>query len=203
MFCPKCGTTQSDDLKFCKSCGANLSAVRQAVATRETPQTFDWSKTWLTEMFLSEGERKLRQEELERQLGITPEVRRQREIKAGVITSCVGLAVAIFLKVFMEGIILGAHIPADVAEILGRLWIVGIIPFFVGLGLLINGLFVGRHRKGSIRTGSLLEGAGQQQIRAADTSEFLPPGASVTEQTTRQLEGFDQRRRDSNVASDR
>ena len=38
MFCPQCGTNQSDELKFCKSCGANLSAVRQAVTTHETPE---------------------------------------------------------------------------------------------------------------------------------------------------------------------
>jgi len=23
MFCPQCGTSQGDELKFCKSCGAN------------------------------------------------------------------------------------------------------------------------------------------------------------------------------------
>ena len=32
MFCPQCGSTQNDELKFCKSCGVNLDAVRQALA---------------------------------------------------------------------------------------------------------------------------------------------------------------------------
>jgi uncharacterized membrane protein YvbJ len=27
MFCPQCGANQSDDLKFCNLCGANLQAV--------------------------------------------------------------------------------------------------------------------------------------------------------------------------------
>jgi len=36
MFCPQCGIRQSEELKFCKSCGANLYAVRQVVTTRET-----------------------------------------------------------------------------------------------------------------------------------------------------------------------
>ncbi|MGI8565940.1 MAG: hypothetical protein ACR2LZ_05595, partial [Pyrinomonadaceae bacterium] len=71
MFCPQCGINQSDELKFCKSCGANLYAVRQVVATRETDEKFDWSKTWVAEMFLSEGERKKRDASLERQRGIT------------------------------------------------------------------------------------------------------------------------------------
>jgi hypothetical protein len=69
MFCPQCGTSQSDDLKFCKSCGANLFAVRQVVTTpgpvsqvggkpaRESDQKFDWSKTFVAEMMLSASER--------------------------------------------------------------------------------------------------------------------------------------------------
>src|SRR2546421_190368 len=100
MFCPRCGSNQNDDLKFCKTCGANLHAVRQAVDTRETEEKFDWSKTWVAEMFLSEQERKRRKEEFNRQLGMTPEVRRYNEIKAGVITSSVGIALAIFLYVY-------------------------------------------------------------------------------------------------------
>ena len=40
MFCPQCGSNQSDDLKFCKACGANLQAVRLAVAARESGLNF-------------------------------------------------------------------------------------------------------------------------------------------------------------------
>src|SRR5713226_7510372 len=107
MFCPQCGTSQSDELKFCKSCGANLFAVRQAVATRETGEKFDWSKTWVAEMMLTQEEREKRKEEIERQRGITPESRRHKEIKAGVITASVGVGLAVFLFVLMQGIILG------------------------------------------------------------------------------------------------
>ena len=89
MFCPQCGINQTEELKFCNLCGANLHAVRQAVATRETDDKFDWSKTWVAEMFLSEAERKRRlqeqksiEHELESQRGITPEVKRYNEIKA-------------------------------------------------------------------------------------------------------------------------
>jgi hypothetical protein len=31
MYCPKCGTQNSEDVKFCRSCGANLSLVPQAL----------------------------------------------------------------------------------------------------------------------------------------------------------------------------
>jgi hypothetical protein len=103
MFCPQCGANQSEELKFCNLCGANLQAVRLAAATREAGEKFDWSKTWVAEMFLSEEERKRRNRQLEHERGVTPEVKRYNEIKAGVITSCVGLGVSIFLFFFMQG----------------------------------------------------------------------------------------------------
>src|SRR4026208_801215 len=104
MFCPQCGMNQSDELKFCKSCGLNLHSVRQVVAKRETGEKIDWSKTWVAEMLLSQGERERRKEELELQRGITPEVKRQKEMKAGVITASLGIGIAVFLFVLMQGI---------------------------------------------------------------------------------------------------
>src|SRR6516164_2748553 len=144
MFCPRCGSNQSDELKFCKACGANLYAVRQVVDTRVTNQKFDWSKTWVADMFMSGEEAVRRQAEIERHLGITPATRRYQEIKAGVITSSVGLAVAVFLSIFMDGIIRSGRVSTAAAEILSHLWIVGVIPLFVGLALIINGYFVSR-----------------------------------------------------------
>ena len=87
MFCPKCGSSQNDELKFCTLCGANLFAVRQVVDNREAVEKFDWSRTWVAEMFMSPDEKKRRKEEMERQRGITPEMKRCNEIKAGVITT--------------------------------------------------------------------------------------------------------------------
>jgi hypothetical protein len=34
MYCPKCATQNGDDAKFCRSCGANLSLVPQALTGR-------------------------------------------------------------------------------------------------------------------------------------------------------------------------
>jgi hypothetical protein len=194
MFCPQCGTSQSDELKFCKSCGGNLFAVRQAVTTREPAEKFDWSKTWVADMLLSGAEREKRDEELKRQRGITPEYQSHKEIKAGVITTSVGIAVAIFLSIFMDGIIIGAHIPADTAEILNRLWIVGVIPTFVGLGLLINGLLVKGPKRAAERAAFEKESQ-RQSLPPANTSEFAPSASSVTEHTTRQLMDSDAQKR--------
>jgi hypothetical protein len=204
MFCPKCGATQSDEMKFCKTCGANLQAVRQVIEAGGAGEKFDWSKTWVAEMFLSEGERKKREQELERQRGITPEIKRFNEIKGGVITACVGIALMIFLYVFMMGIVLGGKVPNDTAEIISRIWIAGVIPFFVGLALLINGMFVSKKQvelaRRAERTGPdvLPEVTERQALRAADTAEIIPPGFSVTEGTTKHLSVVGQKMRDPN-----
>jgi hypothetical protein len=193
MFCPQCGSTQSEDLKFCKVCGVNLYAVMQVVAAREPDEKFDWSKTWVQEMFLSADEKKRRKAEIERQSGITPEVKRYNEIKAGVIVSSVGIALAIFLFVFMGGLIASSKVSSDTAEILSRLSVAGVIPLFVGLALITNGVVVSKKLVEAARRGvqmgpeGLEEDANHPSLRSADTNEFLPSPFSVTEQTTKHL----------------
>ncbi len=193
MFCPQCGSTQSEDLKFCKVCGVNLYAVMQVVAAREPDEKFDWSKTWVQEMFLSADEKKRRKAEIERQSGITPEVKRYNEIKAGIIVSSVGIALAIFLFVFMGGLIASSKVSTDAAEILSRLWVAGVIPLFVGLALIANGVIVSKKLVEAARRGSQmgeegLEGdANPPSVRSADTNEFLSSPSSVTEHTTKHL----------------
>ena len=92
MICPRCASNQGDDIKFCTSCGANLQAVREVLQPPDPAGKFNWNNTWVAEMFLSQDERRRRKEEIERERGITPEVRRYNEIKAGVIVSSVGIA---------------------------------------------------------------------------------------------------------------
>ena len=197
MFCPRCGSNQSDELKFCKSCGANLYAVRQVVDTRETGEKIDRSKPWFADMAFSDAESKRRKEELDHRRGITPEVRRYSEIKGGVITGSIGLALAIFLNVFMQGLVLSGKVPPDVAEILSRLWVVGVIPLFVGIALIFNGMFVGKRLAEIARQAALNEPNVPEKdkhtpsLRSADTTEFVPSGFSVTEGTTKHLRSSD------------
>jgi hypothetical protein len=203
MFCPQCGANQSEELKFCNLCGANLQAVRQAVAARETDETgekFDWSKTWVAEMFLSEDERQRRNLKLDCEKGVTAEVKRYNEIKAGVITSCVGLAVSIFLFFLMQGIVLSGQNPSGDNEILSRVWIAGVIPFLIGLGIMINGIFISKkiveieNRKSPSKAkpgalGGQGTNAGARVLHPADTTEFVSPKFSVTEDPTKHLTG--------------
>lgn len=193
MFCPQCGSTQNDDIKFCKACGGNLAAVRQAVAMRDLPEKFDWSKTWVAEMFLSEGERERRKEQLELQRGITPEIKREKELKAGIITSSVGIGVAIFLYVIMQGVIGALHNPGSEVEILSRVWIAGVIPFFIGLGIIAASLFAGRTGQKKARTDSLERGDAYQALPPSDTERFAGAPLSITDQTTRHLEDSDKK----------
>jgi len=174
-----------------------LQAVREVLDPPEGKK-FDWGNTWVAEMFMSGQAAEIRKREMERQLGITPEVKRYNEIKAGVIVSCVGIAVTIFLLVLMQGI--AAHARPEDAEILTRVWVAGLIPFMVGLALIINGVFVSKKmiqvmERGRKETDALEDGGPTPRgLRAPDTSEFIPANmSSVTDETTRHLENVERK----------
>jgi hypothetical protein len=195
MICPRCSSNQVDDIKFCTFCGANLQAVREALDAPE--KKFDWSNTWVAEMFMSGQMAEIRKLEMERRLGITPEVKRYNEVKAGVIVSCAGIGVSIFLHFIMHAI--ANQNPRD-AELLNSVWLAGLIPFMVGVALVINGLVVSKKIVQAIereqeKNPQLEEGTPAKGLRAADTSEFVPTNFSVTDQTTRHLENVERKSR--------
>lgn len=198
MLCPRCGSNQSDEVRFCTSCGGNLHALREALESRDAGKKFDWSDTWVAEMFMSgEAAKRLRFEK-ERQAGITPTMKRYNEIKAGVITSSVGVGIAIFLFVFMQGLL--GNVSPQTGEILSRLWIAGVIPFFVGVGLMINGLVVSKRlaeiQERELKRPGALEGElDQRALPPAEAGEFVPARFSVTEGTTRHLAGSEQQKK--------
>lgn len=194
MICPRCASNQSDEIKFCTSCGANLQAVREALAA--PGKQFDWGDTWVAEMFMSGKANEARKLEMERRLGITPEIKRYNEIKAGVIVSSVGVGVSIFLYFLMHAI--ASQSPARDQDLLNSVWLAGIIPFLVGLALIINGTIVSkrivqaweRDQKGLRQ---LEETPAPRGLHAPNTSEFIPTNMSVTDQTTRHLEGAERK----------
>jgi hypothetical protein len=163
------------------------------LAGRETDEGFDWSKTWVAEMFMSSEEAARHQAKMDRLQGITPEIRRRNEIKAGVITASIGLGLMILLFVLMEGIIAGGQVPPEAVPILTRLWVVGVVPLLVGAALIFNGMFVSK--KGEQKPALSPEAANPEistpsvpeQLPPADTNELFPAGFSVTEETTKHL----------------
>ena len=193
MICPRCSSNQGDDIKFCTSCGANLQAVRDALDAPDAK--FNWNNTWVAEMFMSGQANELRKKEMERRMGITPEVKRYDEIKAGVIVSSIGIGVSIFLYFLMHAI--ANQEPRD-AEILRSVWMAGIIPFMIGIALIINGVVVSKKmvevmEREREKSKSLDEGPAPRGLRSPDTNEFIPANFSVTDQTTRHLENAERK----------
>jgi hypothetical protein len=192
MFCPRCGSGQSEELRFCKACGANLAGVRTVLDNREISQTSDWDKARAAEISMSGGGSERRQLETDHHRGIAAATRRFREIKAGIITSSAGLGAGIFLAVFMQAIIQSGNVSTAAAEIISRLWVVGVIPLLVGIALIINGYFVSKKivelfQHPEKPEPDHLTAANPHLLRAGETTQFLAPGLSVTEGTTKHL----------------
>jgi hypothetical protein len=79
------------------------------------------------------------------------------------------------------------------AEILQSVWLAGLIPFMVGLALVINGVVVSKKmvqviEREQAKAKNLEEGPAPRGLRSPDTNEFIPANFSVTDQTTRHLE---------------
>ena len=200
MWCPRCGSSQRvwwltqdvlEELTFCKECGANLYAVRQVVDKPKKP-TKGLAGTrpgWLR--WFNPPSRQLGGSTLEIASGLIPEVKRYNEIKSGIVTGSVGVALMIFLYVFMEGIIIGGKLSNETAEILSRIWVAGLIPVFVGLAKIFNGVFISKKALASSKrepnSTSELTAEETPAMRSANTAEFLPVNFSVTENTTRLL----------------
>jgi hypothetical protein len=75
-----------------------------------------------------------------------------------------------------------------------------VIPFFVGLALIINGLVVSKkmvevQELEMKRTNALENELDQRALRPAEEGEFVPARFSVTEGTTRHLAGSEQRQK--------
>ncbi len=136
MFCPSCGTETREALKFCKKCGTNLKRVQGVMgkggAGPGINQPTDWNQWWIEE----------HQEKRERDKKKLPEEKRLEEIKTGVITTSVGLAVMVFFSFLFEAIANAAGGPG--ANIIRSLWAVGLVPTLVGLGFIFNGVVVSK-----------------------------------------------------------
>ena len=193
MYCPRCGSNQGEELKFCTVCGSNLPVVRQAADMKVTGEKTDRNKPWFADMTLSDAESKRRKDELDHRRGISAEVRRHNEIKAGVITASLGLATSIFLAIFMQGLVLSGSVSSEAAVILSRLWVAGVIPLFLGIALIFNGVFVSKRlaeitRRAAERGSNLPEkDTNPLGVGSGETTEFIPSGFSVTEGTTKHL----------------
>ncbi|MBO0723891.1 MAG: hypothetical protein J2P41_23905 [Blastocatellia bacterium] len=181
----------NDQTKFCTKCGISLRNIKEAMidekqrgnypnSQSDTPSAHDPRIPWW--LMMAQHYKK------------TPEEKRINEIKAGVITSCVGISLIIFLFLLLGAVSL--DLDPKVVAILKAVRFVGIIPFMIGLGLVFNGIFVSkrlielkREQEQPTRQPSLpsvQETAPVEGLHESPRPPFLD--FSVTETTTTKLQ---------------
>lgn len=213
MFCPSCGLEDKQSNQFCRACGADLRPVRSALAKpdsitnsaatardeigravaakiREMESAYDLKK--VAEDVLPNIEKFLE----------SPAEKRLRRVRAGVVTASVGLGATLLL--FLISL-------ADKEEAF-FLPAAGLIVFFIGLGLIINGLLFtvppkivadnsleAQHQREMDKMGLELAAGFLNPPRASvnlfdsQTNELspakdnVPPFSTVTEPTTQHL----------------
>ena len=140
MYCPTCGSEERQPSQYCRACGTDLRVVRRGL---ERPDTITASAVSAREQISQALADKIRQMETAKDLERvaedvlpqlekfleSPEEKRLRRVRAGVITGLVGLGIS--LVIFLAS--LNAH---DLIPFIA----LGLIAFFVGLGIVINGL---------------------------------------------------------------
>lgn len=134
MFCPTCGIEANDQTKYCTRCGTNLRRIKGVMGKGGAgiAEHADWQRATLEDW---KAEREHRRKK-------SPEEKRINEIKAGVITSSAGLGITIFLGFLFDAIASNASPGGQ--DILRAIPIAGLIPFLVGIGMIVNGYFVSR-----------------------------------------------------------
>lgn len=147
MYCPTCGSEERQLSQYCRACGTDLRVIRaglervdtvtasaasarehisRAVADkiRETQSPADLKK--VAEEVLPEIEKFLE----------SPEEKRLRRIRAGVVFSAIGLG----------GTLVSILLTTQNSEFLGVL-LPAFVMFFIGLGIILNGIFFTLPRK--------------------------------------------------------
>lgn len=147
MYCPSCGSEERQLSQFCRACGTDLRVVRNSL---ENPDAITQSAVSAREHIGMAVADKIRQmksaKDLERvaedvlpyfeKFLESPEERRLRRIRAGVITAAIGLgATIVTFLMAMDKIDVFPFITPP------------LITFLVGLGIIINGMMFTVPRK--------------------------------------------------------
>lgn len=180
MFCPSCGLKEDRPVQFCRACGTDLRAVRSSV---EQPDLIMASSTAAREEIGRAIAAKIKDvKKLNELEDILPEIekflespqdRRLRRLRAGVITAAIGLGATLFF--LMLGL---------AEKDLFFLTSLGVVLFLIGLGIVVNGLAFTVPKQYTVNN-SLSDTSVSQGILPPAQSSTIP--VSVTENTTRQL----------------
>jgi hypothetical protein len=202
MYCPSCGSEERQLSQFCRACGTDLRVVRTSL---EKPDAITASAVSAREQIglaIADQVRQMRSgKDLEHiaedvlpsfeKFLESPEERRLRRLRGGVITASVGFALTLIM--FFAALDKSDFFPFMVP---------GFITFMVGIGIIINGLLFTVMRKqlpGDVNDALAQRALDSAQNRmtfeptlAGGSTNELGPGAnpqliSVTEHTTHHL----------------
>jgi hypothetical protein len=205
MYCPTCGSEERQLSQYCRACGTDLRVVRIGL---ERPDAITASAVSAREQISRALADRIRQMETGKDLEHvaedvlphlekfleSPEEKRLRRLRTGVITAGVGL-----------GVTLGIFWASLEANDLVPFIALGIIAFLVGLGIIINGLAFSVPRKTVANLSneakaqkdleSRIQNAGSNRLASGSqstgelpaTTDRIVARPSVTEHTTHQL----------------
>lgn len=210
MFCPSCGSDERQASQFCRACGTDLRGVRVGL---ERPDSITASAISAREEIGRAVAEKIRDMEDARYMRRfaqyvlpkidkfleSPEEKRLRRLRAGMIATLIGPAIGI------PAIVALPHIhDRDFTIFLAYVAVFAAVTLATGLGLLLNGLLFSRPRKGvpdnssEAQMQNLMDkgyvapplrssAAAQPELRAQTTSDLSRAGSSITEHTTHHL----------------
>jgi len=191
MYCPECGKEENHPVPFCRACGTDLRRVRVAVETpdsitasamsardeigravaakiRETHDAYELKK--VAEDVLPQIEKFLE----------SPQEKRLRGIRLGVLLSSIGLG--IFISLSLVALLAKKEEFVFLAGF-------GFILFFIGIGFVTNAVFLTVPKDRTLPLTRVSEPPAITGINTSDL-ELRPAPAqytSVTEPTTRHL----------------
>jgi len=169
MFCPQCGLESQAELKFCRSCGANLKVIGKAVMLSEAIARSDGVPAKIKEMVQNLKIEKVTEEvsramdKMNREIAHTSEHSRERRwrrkqktaaerresmLTRGFIKLGSGAGFMLFLYFLSHAIVLRFDpdvinkVPFDIPSVVRVAWLIGLIPVLSGLGHLFAGLTI-------------------------------------------------------------
>lgn len=196
MFCPNCGSEERQVSQFCRACGTDLRVVRVSL---EKPDAITASAASardeigraiadrIRELETGDDLKRVAEDvlpQIEKFLE-SPQQRRLRGIRTGVVTSAIGLGATLFFLVWSLN-------EKDLFFTIG----LGVTAFLIGLGLILNALLFTVPKPNAplslsdTRPRALIDDAPNRVLqvkRELTTAEPLAPPPSVTEQTTHHL----------------
>lgn len=195
MFCPDCGLEDKQSNQFCRACGSDLRSVRIAI---ERPDNITASAASARDEIGRAIAAKIRESRTAEELAVvaeevlpevekfleSPEEKRLRRMRTGMVISSIGFGTAL-------GISIVSTLMKDPDVIF--LAALGVVCFFIGLGFILNGVFLTVPRKGLPDRSSDADRQRELDGAKVQTNDLVLPEAnrslfsSVTEPTTKHL----------------